>query len=177
MQPNAKAPLLDAYLERRDALVRFFTLRTGSDAAAEDLVQDIWMRLDAMTPEAAAEVRSPPAYLYRLGSNLMLDRIRSQRRSRQREDEWSGSRTALIGEEVVAEQPSAEDAAWARLKLGRVVAALQSLPDRTRQAFRLHKLEGLSHSETAEAMGVSRSAVEKYISAALKHLLCEVGWP
>lgn len=177
MQPDAKAALLDAYLERRGALVRFFALRTGSDAQGEDVVQDIWLRLEAMSPEAAAEVRSPAAFLYRLGSNLMLDRVRTGRRSSQRDDEWSQSRVATIGGDAVADQPSAEDAAWARLKLGRVIAALEGLPDKTRQAFRLHKLEGLSHAETAEAMGVSRSAVEKYVSATLKHLLREVGWP
>lgn len=177
MQPNAKAALMDAYLERRDALVRFFALRTGSAAQGEDVVQDIWFRLDAMTPEAAAKVRSPAAFLYRLGSNLMLDRVRALRRGSQRDDAWSQSQVSLVGGDVVADQPSAEDAAWARLKLGRVVAALEGLPDKTRQAFRLHKLDGLSHSETAETMGVSRSAVEKYVSAALKHLLREVGWP
>ena len=177
MQPDAKAALLEIYLERRDALVRFFALRTGSDAHGEDVVQDIWLRLEAMAPEAAAEVRSPAAFLYRLGSNLMLDRVRSRRRGSQRDDAWAQSEVGMVGGDVVTEQPSAEDAVWARLKLGRVIAALESLPAKTREAFRLHKLEGLSHAETAEAMGVSRSAVEKYVSATLKHLLREVGWP
>lgn len=177
MQPDAKAALLEIYLERRDALVRFFALRTGSDAQGEDVVQDIWLRLEAMSPEAATEVRSPVAFLYRLGSNLMLDRVRSRRRGSQRDDAWAQSQVGIVGGDAVTDQPSAEDAVWARLKLGRVVAALESLPDKTREAFRLHKLEGLSHAETAEAMGVSRSAVEKYVSATLKHLLSEVGWP
>jgi RNA polymerase sigma-70 factor (ECF subfamily) len=157
--------------------VRFFALRTGSDAQGEDVVQDIWLRLEAMDSEAAAEVRSPAAFLYRLGSNLMLDRVRSRRRGSQRDDAWAQSQVGTVGGEVVTEQPSAEDAVWARLKLGRVIVALESLPEKTREAFRLHKLEGLSHAETAEAMGVSRSAVEKYVSATLKHLLREVGWP
>lgn len=177
MQPTAKALLLDAYLERREALVRFFTLRTGSEAQGEDVVQDIWLRLDALSPESIPEVRNPVAFLYRLGSNLMLDRMRSQRRETQRDDAWSRSGGEVLGGDFIAEEPSAEDAAWARLKLGRVVVALESLPEKTRQAFRLHKLEGMSHTETAAVMGVSRSAVEKYVSATLKHLLREVGWP
>jgi DNA-directed RNA polymerase specialized sigma24 family protein len=38
------------------------------------------------------------------------------------------------------------------------------------RAFRLHKLEGLSHAETARAMGISVKVVEKHVSAALKAL-------
>ena len=79
--------------------------------------------------------------------------------------------------DAIADEPSAEDAAWARLKLGRVIAAVRTLPVNAQTAFRLHKLDGLTHAETARAMGVSRSAVEKYVSATLKHLLREVGWP
>ncbi len=55
------------------------------------------------------------------------------------------------------------------------MAALDELPPQCRKAFRLHKLDGLSHAETAAAMGISRSAVEKHISAALKFLLARLG--
>jgi RNA polymerase sigma-70 factor (ECF subfamily) len=43
------------------------------------------------------------------------------------------------------------------------------------RAFRLHKLEGLSQAETARAMGISVSAVEKHLSAALKSLTRTLG--
>ncbi|WP_395445608.1 sigma factor-like helix-turn-helix DNA-binding protein [Caulobacter sp. UC70_42] len=46
----------------------------------------------------------------------------------------------------------------------------EDLPEKTRQAFRLHKLEGHSHVETARRMGISVSTVEKHISSALKTL-------
>jgi len=45
------------------------------------------------------------------------------------------------------------------------------LPVRTRQAFRLHKLEDLTHAEVAQRMGISKSAVEKHIMRALRRLL------
>jgi DNA-directed RNA polymerase specialized sigma24 family protein len=38
------------------------------------------------------------------------------------------------------------------------------------RAFRLHKLDGMSHAQTAQVMGLSVKAVEKHISAALKAL-------
>lgn len=177
MQPDASPGLLEAYLERRAALTRFFALRTGSEAQAEDIVQDIFLKLKAMAPETVAEVRSPAAFLYRLGSNVMLDRARGQRRSDRRDDDWVKAGGVFGAGDAIADEPSAEDAAWARLKLGRVIAAVRTLPVNAQTAFRLHKLDGLTHAETARAMGVSRSAVEKYVSATLKHLLREVGWP
>src|SRR6185369_1266468 len=76
---DARAALLAAYLERRDDLLRFFTLRLRSAAAAEDLVQDIYVRIAAIGRDV--EVRNASAYLYRLGSNLMLDKIRGERRA------------------------------------------------------------------------------------------------
>ncbi len=47
---------------------------------------------------------------------------------------------------------------------------VSDLPRPLREAFRLHKLEGLSHAETARAMNMSRSSVEKYISTCLRRI-------
>ena len=177
MLPDPRSGLLDAYLERRVALTRFFALRTRSDDQAEDIVQDIFLKIQAMSPGAMAQVQSPAAFLYRLGSNIMLDRARGQNRRDRRDDDWVKSSGVFGVGDAIADEPSAEDATWARLKLGRVIAAIQTLPTNAQTAFRLHKLEGMTHAETAEAMGMSRSAVEKYVSATLQHLLREVGWP
>jgi RNA polymerase sigma factor (sigma-70 family) len=177
VEPKAVTIHLAAYLDRRDALVRFFTLRTGSSAMAEDVVQDIFLKLQAMSPEAAAEVRQAVPFLYRLGSNLLLDRLKQQRRQVARDDAWRRVESDEVGGEDAAAVPSAEDAAHARLKLDRVVAALDGLSPNCRRAFQLYKLEGLSQSDTATAMGISRSAVEKHVSTAVKHLLRKVGWP
>jgi RNA polymerase sigma factor (sigma-70 family) len=166
-----------AYLERRAGLVRFFTMRTGSTTAAEDLVQEMYFKLRAMSPEAAAEVRSIGPFLYRLGTNLWLDRLKSERSQVARDDAWRRGHSVEVGGMDAASLPAADDATYARLKLEQVVMALGKLPPKCRRAFELHKLEGLSHVETAAALGVSRSAVEKYVSAAVKHLLREVGWP
>ena len=172
----AQQGLADAWLEARPALVRFLTARTGSAAAAEDLAQDVWLRLQSMTEEAAAEVRRPQAFLYRMAANLALDASKAQRRAGARDLEW---RRASVADDAGEAQdaPSAEDAVWARLKLEKVVAAIDRMPPKAAEAFRLHKMAGLSQAEVAERMGVSRSAVEKYISASLKDLLLRVGWP
>lgn len=165
-------PLLEAYLARRDELVRYFQVRLRSEEAARDLVQDIYLKIAA---RPADEIGNPAAYLYRLGSNLMLDRIKQQRRSARRDADWRASETDEAGGEDIASEPRADDAADARQRLERIIATVNTMAPAAREAFRLHKLEGLSHAETAAAMGVSRSSVEKYIMASLKLILGKVG--
>lgn len=160
--------LIEAYLARRAELVRFFTLRLGSAAAAEDLVQEIYLRLAGIEDPQA--VQNPAAYLYRLGSNLMLDKLRGERRGSARDRAWIDSHRSTLGGQDLDEAPDAEAAVAARQRLAAVIAAVQELGPQTQRVFRLHKLEGLSHSETAYRLGISRSAVEKHMIAALKHL-------
>ncbi|RZJ43722.1 MAG: sigma-70 family RNA polymerase sigma factor [Brevundimonas sp.] len=173
---HARQALAEVWLDARPALVRFLTARTGSSATAEDLAQDVWLRVQALTEEAAAEVRHPEAFLYRMAANLALDGSKAQRRAGARDLEWRRAHVAGDADDA-QDAPSAEDAVWARQKLEKVRAAIGQMPPKAAEAFRLHKLEGLSQSEVADRMGVSRSAVEKYISASLKTLLLRVGWP
>jgi RNA polymerase sigma-70 factor (ECF subfamily) len=91
--PDATSALIEAYLAKRTELVRFFTLRLRSAEAAEDLVQDIYVRL---TDAAPPPVSNPGAFLYRLGWNLMLDRLRSQRRSATSGRDWSAAAAARV---------------------------------------------------------------------------------
>ena len=169
LQEKSGSALITLYLERRADLVRFFTVRLRSASAAEDLVQDIYVRLSSRSPPS--DIQNPMAYLYRLGSNLMLDRLRGERRTAHRDGAWLDSQTVRVGNEEVSLEPSAEAAVAARQRLAQLAAAIEELSPQTQRVFRMHKFEGLSHPEVAAALGISRSAVEKHMMTALKHLL------
>ena len=169
---SGRAALVSAYLERRGDLVRFFSLRLRSAAAAEDLVQEIYVRLAGV--EAPAKIQNPVGYLYRLGSNLMLDRLRGERRMGRRDAAWLESQTSQVGGQEVSAEPSAESAVAARQRLAQLTEALAELGPQTQRIFRMHKFEGLSHPQVAAELGISRSAVEKHMMAALKHLLARL---
>lgn len=166
-----KSQLLEVYFKRRLNLVRFFAARLGSVAAAEDLAQDLYIKIAAY--EQSAEVEHPMALLYRIAANLMLDRLRHERRTVLRDDEWRRILRTRMGEDEVDESPPADDALAARQRLEQLLTALDLLPARMREAFTLHKLEGQSHAETARTMGISISAVEKHISGAMKLLMIQ----
>jgi RNA polymerase sigma factor (sigma-70 family) len=166
---NNNAILVDAYLAKRGDLIRFFTQRLRSPAAAEDLVQEIYLKLAAVDP--SVQFDNPGAFLFRLGSNLMLDKIRGERRSAVRDADYRQGHHAVVGGEDVADLAPADEAVAAKLRLERLVEILKGLPPLTQTVFSRHKFDGLSHSEVAAELRISRSAVEKHVSAALKYLL------
>lgn len=172
MEGQAGSPLLDAYFQRRDELKRFFAARFGSLERAEDLVQDLYLKVAGLG--AAAEVDNPGGYLYRLAMNLMLDHTRQQSRATARDTAWRSANNAEVGGEDVADQPSIEDALTSQRRYAQMMAALDQLPLQTQRVFRLHKFEGLTHAQTAQRLGISQRMVEKHVSAALKALLARM---
>lgn len=156
------------YFEQREAMRRFFQARLGAGADVEDLLQDLYLKTAAL--DGATPVREPRAYLYRLASNLMMDRWRSTRRSAARDAAWRMTNHVAGPNEDIADAPSAEAVVDGRQRLAALTRALDALPERTRTIFGLHKFEGLSYAETADRLGVSRSTVEKHMMEALRVL-------
>lgn len=169
MTAPAAHDLVAAYFEQRDALGRFFRARLGAQADIEDLLQDLYLKVSAASPDQ--EVRDPRAWLYRLSSNLMMDRVRSGRRATARDGAWRQVSHSIGPSEDIHDAPDAEQVVAGRERLAAVVTALADLPDRTRQVFRMHKFEGLSYAEVAARLGISRSSVEKHMMDALRFLI------
>ena len=158
--------LYNAY---RADLLRFLLARTGDPAEAEDIVQEVWIRLRA---PAGGPIANGRAYLYRIAHNLVIDRVRERHRRMRRERLWSDQRTgfAPAGAEPVDAGHSAEDEIIEREETALLASALTTLPDGARRAFELHKLMGLSHAEVALQMRISKSGVEKHMAVAMKYL-------
>lgn len=171
--PGPADPLLEIYLERRANLVRFFAARCGSRNTAEDLAQELYVKLATRDPAVTAD--NPVALIYRIATNVMLDRARGEQRATTREAAWRRVAHASVGGEDVAEDIPADEAVASRQRLRQLVEAVGELPPQMQRAFRLHKLEGRSHADTAQVMGLSVKSVEKHISAALRALTARLG--
>lgn len=157
------------YTQHRGALLRFLRARCGNPAEAEDIVQELWLRLQTSSFGPIANGR---AYLYQMANNLVLDRVREQRRRARRDRDWT--ETMQVGEvvtgEAAAPDPEPADVLIEKEELEQLQVAVANLPEGAQRVFRLHKLEGLSHAEVAARLGISRSGVEKHIAAAMRHL-------
>ncbi|WP_293453151.1 RNA polymerase sigma factor [Phenylobacterium sp.] len=162
------SPLVEAFFERRENLLLFLAARTRCMATAEDLLQDLFVKLS--TTDAGAEVKAPAALLYRMATNLLIDHVRSAQRSSRRSAEWRrDTRVQLAGEDV-SQEPAADEAIISRERIRLLADAVADLPPQMGRAFRLHKLEGLSQAQTAQAMGVSTKMIEQHIAAAVRRL-------
>jgi RNA polymerase sigma factor (sigma-70 family) len=166
--PENDSPLTRAFFAKRESLLLFLASRARSMSVAEDLVQDLYLKVAALP--ADAEVRAPEALLYRMAANLLVDQARSRQRAFRRNAAWRQETRAVVGGEDVVEEPPADEALIARERVRRLAAAVADLPPKMGQAFRLHKLEGLSQAETAQAMGVSVKMIEQHIQAAVRTL-------
>ncbi len=151
-------------LAHRAQLLRFLESHGAGDAA-EDLFQELWMRV---TQRPTGPVANPLAYLYRAANNLMVDRYRADRQARQRDHAWTESRGVA---EDVAPDPSAEQTLISREELRRMDAALAALGQRVSTCFRRFRLDGVPQRQIATELGVSLSTVESDLRRAYAALL------
>lgn len=166
--PAEDGALIRTFFEKRESLLLFLASRTHSMATAEDLVQDLYLKLASV--DAGADVRAPAALLYRMAANLLVDHARSAQRSARRSGQWRMETRASLGGEDIVDEPAADEVVVAKQRVRQLADAVAALPPQMGRAFRLHKLEGLSQAQTAQAMGVSTKMVEQHIQAAIRHL-------
>lgn len=141
-------------------LVSFLSARLGNRQAAEDVAHDAYLRV--LERSGGGHITHLRAFLYRTALNLVIDR---HRRHQVRQAE---SLDALEADgHLFAAEPPQDMQLDQRLTL--MKKALDELNKVCRDCFLLRKLDGLSHQQIAEHLGISRSLVEKHIVNAMRH--------
>ncbi len=168
MSDETRQILSDAFIENRVKYLRFLKARVRNDATAEDLLQDLFIKItQAKLPET---IEKPESFIYRMASNLMLDHIRASKRRQNRNQDWTDQATTQVGNAMASNIVPIDDVIIAREKLDAVRKSLETLSPKSREAFRRAKFQGQSYSEIAEAMYISVSTVEKHMIKALRHV-------
>nr|WP_294850533.1 RNA polymerase sigma factor [uncultured Sphingomonas sp.] len=157
------------YQLRKADLRRFLVARTGSEADADDLMSDLWIKISAAN---TGPIDNPASYLFRMANNLVLDRLREARRRVRRENEWSDDQHGRprANVEIADPAPNAEQRMIMSHETARLRDAVAQLPEGAQRVLRMHKFEELSHGEIAARLGISKSAVEKHMAVAMTHL-------
>ncbi len=125
----------------------------GDRAEAEDVTQESLLRLWKAAPGWDATRAKITTWLYRVTSNLCIDCLRKSNRN-------SGDKVP----EVADETPGIDRKLQATARAQALQHALQTLPDRQRQAMILRHIEDLSNPEISDIMEISVEAVESLVS-------------
>ena len=160
-EPAAEGEVRAWLAQYGPALRRYFRRRAGA-AEAEDLVQEVFIRLVARTRGEAVE--DVERYLFRIANNVLISRHRHDTALVRKADD-----TALDPFDR-ADEISPERALIGKQALSALAVAVQGLPPRTREAFVYHRFEEMTYAAIATRMGVSVSAVEQLISRASERL-------
>ena len=141
-------------------LVRFLNAKLGNRQVAEDAVHDAYVRV--LERASDTPIEQPRAFLYRTALNLVID---GHRRNVAR----AAEPLEVLDSEERFHSPSPQNSLAQAQRMELLQRALAELPPLCRESFLLRKLEGMSHPEIAEHLGISRSLVEKHIVNAMKH--------
>ncbi|MBW7903218.1 MAG: RNA polymerase sigma factor [Rhodocyclaceae bacterium] len=171
MSDRADSPgdLAAAFAHWRPKLLRALFRRLGNRDDAEDLAQESFVRLAAAGKTLPLDEQGP--YLQRIARNLSHDLWRNGPARQQVElvpfDDCE-TQAADVGSD--ADCPCARTEQ--RQRLERLRQALDELPERQREAFVLHRFDGLTQDEVAERMDISRRMVVKHLARAFAY--CEI---
>lgn len=145
----------------RPALMAFFLRRVRNHGEAEDLTQDVFVRI--LQNETARQ--APDVYIFQIAQNLLTDRAR---RARVRQSHRESLGASDLGQ---ADMLDPARVALGRAELACFAAALEKLPVRSRTMFTLYRIDNMSQDAIGEAFGISKSAVKKQIALAMAQLM------
>ncbi|MBI4265372.1 MAG: RNA polymerase sigma factor [Acidobacteria bacterium] len=156
MAPLDEAAFSTFYRQTSRALWAYVYRVTGHAADADDIVQEAFLRLLRAGPDAGDEDRR--RYLYRVASNLVVDRWRAGKR--QQDDERASRADDMAAGDLRASGPGDAD----------VARTFAELTSRERALLWLAYVEEETHEDIAAALGVGRRSVKVLLFRARRRL-------
>jgi len=149
-------PLHELYASHHGWLFGWLRRKLGCPEQAADLAQDTFLRILGAR-NALPGIGEPRAYLTTTANRLIIDRARRHAI----EQAWLNELAALA--DPLAGFASPEEQLLAAEALAQIAAALEAVPAKAGEAFLLHYLDGLTHAEIGERLGVGPRMVRKYL--------------
>jgi RNA polymerase sigma-70 factor (ECF subfamily) len=161
--PEAFRELYETYGPR----VKAYMMRQGADAGtAEDLAQETLLTVWRKASLYATDKGSMTTWVFTIARNLRIDRLR-------REMPWQELPEWRLSEPSEEAQP--DEALAKKQQQGRVQAALAELPSDQREVLVLAYIEGLSHSEIADRLGLPLGTVKSRMRIAYQKVRTALG--
>lgn len=157
----AEADLAAWMAEYGPGLRRFFSRRAGSDDA-EDLVQEVFLRLQARAD--ADPVDNVEGYLFKIARNVLISRYRRQR------GHGPGAHGVWEEHDGGPDDLSPERILIGKQEYDRLMAAILDLPPRARAAFLFHRFDNMTYQAIADRMGIAKRSVKELMQRAIDRL-------
>jgi RNA polymerase sigma-70 factor (ECF subfamily) len=162
---RALSELYQTYFPR---VYRYILARTGNTYDAEDLTEEVFMKVLEAIERFQWRAAPFSAWLFRIAHNAVI----SQRRK-----ETARGRTSQLNDGLPVDAAGPEELVETRISLNEVMAAAQKLPEAQRQVIALRFSAGLSVAETARAMGKGEGNVKVIQHKAIAKLREMMGQP
>ena len=150
----------------RDQLVRFVCRRVVSDDDAEDIVQDVFARVQASS--GSSDVENVSGWIFQITRNAIIDYHRARAKA---------GRIESALQHDPGPDPLASEPANVREEMSRCLRPfVEQLPDAYAEALTLTDLGGMSQTEAARQLGLSTSGMKSRVQRGrtrLKSLLLE----
>jgi RNA polymerase sigma-70 factor (ECF subfamily) len=167
---DSHSQVLDEVAHRyRLPLRRFFERRLTVRPDADDLVQEVFVRLARQGQLQAVEYLD--GYVFQVAANVLRDYRR--RWSVRFEEAHHGS----LDDAAIEGGFSPERVLLGKESVERLIAALYELPEKTRVIFSLYHFDSVPQVEIARRLRLSVSTIEKHMGRANAHLLACLGEP
>lgn len=139
-------------------IFNFVTKLVGDKESAKDITQEAYAKCIEL--DSNKEINR--SFLYKVAKNIVIDESRRNKKISQIEfqEEIYSIPKDEQPDEIVLETNQYEN----------LMKVVETLPNRSKEAFLLHTIDGYSRKEIAFMMGISPNAVEKHIIRATKNL-------
>jgi len=155
----------------RRAMVGFMYRMVRNSAAAEDLAQDVFLRVYRSRQSYVADAKFT-TWLYRIATNLAVNHARDTRHERAGVRVSLDEPDATTGTlpELTDETPSVEEKILRRERMAAIKSHVQALPERQRVAVVMHKYQGMDYRQIAAVLHLSESATKSLLFRAYETL-------
>lgn len=156
----------------QDRLIGLLTNQIGDRALAEDTAQEVFLRVYRARSGYEANAKFS-TWLFSIANNLASNARRTLGRRKEKQLAPAPENSGAMPQEQLAAEKSALQPSRVMAKaelLLKVQAAMETLNDRQRMALLLHRFEGMSYVDIADAMEMTPQAVKSLLSRARDQL-------
>jgi RNA polymerase sigma-70 factor (ECF subfamily) len=155
----------------RKPIVNFMYRMTRNQAVAEELAQEVFLRVFRSRETYRAEARFS-TWLYRIATNLGVNHARDTRHERAASTVYLDEPDSESGTtpDVADQTPGVESSMLRNERMAAIREHVIALPERQRMAVLMHKYEGMDYKQIGDVLKLSESATKSLLFRAYQTL-------